>query len=59
MVRLTQLRGFKRIVYKIFYRLGLVKYQPITKERKNKMCMEAQGICSHDCDICIWGTLND
>lgn len=58
MVRLTQLRGFKRIVYKILKKLGFIKEQRITEEQAKEMCKRAQGICDHDCNSCIWGNLD-
>ena len=42
MVRLTQLRGFKRIVYKILKKLGFIKEQRITEEQAKEMCKRAQ-----------------
>ena len=55
---MTQLRGFKRIVYKILKKLGFIKEQRITEEQAKEMCKRAQGICDHDCNSCIWGNLD-
>lgn len=54
---MIELNGFKKFIYKILKRLGIIEEKNITKEQQKGMCEKAikSNICPHDCERCAWG----
>ena len=44
------------IFIKFFRWLGLVEKRPISK---SEMCKQAQDICNHNCDSCVWAEMGE
>ena len=43
----------ENILIRILKRLGIIVEYEVSKEN---MCKQAQSICNHDCDHCVWQT---
>lgn len=54
---MIELKGIKKIIYKLLKRLGIIEEKPITKEQRKEMCEKSikSNVCPNDCERCAWG----